>query len=214
MKLDLHIHTKYSPDSLTQPKDLAAKAKKLEIIPALTDHNSIEAHKEMRSLGINFIPGEEITTDKGDLIGLYLNELIPKKTPFLEAIDKIHGQGGIAYLPHMFDYGRSGAHTNEEEATKVDVIEVFNARCLNPDFNLRAEKFASKNKMLKAAGSASHFLFEFGKTYNELPDFDIDDPRALLTALKSAKLVTKKGPIYARGTTRFIYIGKKLLRIT
>ncbi|VVC04278.1 PHP-associated [Candidatus Bilamarchaeum dharawalense] len=213
MKIDFHIHTKYSPDSLTQPRDLAAKAKKLGIIPTVTDHNSIEAHNEMRSLGADFIPGEEISTDKGDLVALHINERIPKRIPFLEAIDNIHEQGGIAYLPHMYDHARSGAHVSDDEAKKVDVIEVFNARCLNPNFNHLAESFASRNKMLKAVGSDSHFLFEFGYNYNEFPDFDFNDPKALLKALKKVKFVTKKGPIYARGTTRFIYMGKKLLKI-
>lgn len=211
MKIDFHIHTKYSPDSLTKPKDLIAKAKKLGIIPAITDHNSIEAHKEMRLLGAEFIPGEEISTDKGDLVGLCLNEKIPKKTPFLEAIDQIHAQGGIVYLPHMYDYGRSGAHVPEDEAKKVDVIEVFNARCMRKEYNEKAEEFAKKYKKLKAAGSDSHFLFEFGKTYTKLPTFDLGNPKALLKALKSAKFVTKKAPIYVRGTTTLIHLGKKLL---
>ncbi|MFH1520938.1 MAG: PHP domain-containing protein [Candidatus Micrarchaeota archaeon] len=211
MKIDFHIHTNYSVDSRTKPKDLVVKAKKLGIIPTITDHNSIGAHKEMQKLGAKFIPGEEISTDKGDLIGLYINDFIPKKIPFLEAIDKIHEQGGLAYLPHMFDYGRSGAHAPENEAKKVDIIEVFNARCMKKEYNEKAEKFAIKHKKLKAAGSDSHFLFEFGKTYTELPAFDLDNPKALLKALKSAKFVTKKAPIYVRGTTTLVHLGKKLL---
>lgn len=210
VKIDFHLHTHFSLDSRTQPKHLVAKAKKFGIIPAITDHNTIEAHKEMRLLGAEFIPGEEISTDKGDLIGLYLNELIPKRTPFLEAIDKIHGQDGIAYLPHMYDYGRSGAYAPEDEAKKVDIIEVFNARCLDPDFNVKAENFSLKHNKLKAAGSDSHFLFEFGKTYTELPDFDLSNPKELLKALKDARLVTKKAPIYVRGTTTMVYMSKKL----
>ncbi|MFH1785361.1 MAG: PHP-associated domain-containing protein [Candidatus Micrarchaeota archaeon] len=213
MKIDFHTHTKYSPDSLTQPKDLAAKAKKLGIIPAITDHNSIKAHNDLVSIGAKFIPGEEISTDRGDLVGLYVNELIPKKTSFLEAIDKVHEQGGLAYLPHMYDYGRSGAHVSTKEAKKVDIIEVFNARCLDLKFNEKADLFATKNKITKAVGSDSHFLFEFGNTYNMLPDFDIDNPKSLLKTLSKAKFVTKKGPIYARGTTKFIYLGKKLLKL-
>ena len=113
MKIDFHVHTRYSPDSLTRIDDLRRKSEKLGIIPALTDHYAIGAHAEARRLGMRFIPGEEVLTDKGDLVGLFVNELIPKGTPFLEAVDRIHGQGGLAYLPHMFDYGRSGSLASE-----------------------------------------------------------------------------------------------------
>ena len=224
MKIDLHVHTKYSIDSLIEPRELVKKSRALRIIPAVADHNSIEAHKSMRALRADFIPAEEIYTDKGDLIGLYLGEPIAKGTPFLEAIDKIHAQGGLAYLPHMFDYGRSKAHAGEKEAAKADIIEVFNARCLKKEYNERAEEFAKKHGLPGAAGSDSHFLFEFGHTYTEVPFFDIDDPKALMKALITPrfethstelktlypKLVGRSAPFYVRGTTTFIAVGRKL----
>jgi len=211
IRIDFHVHTKYSPDSIIEPRRLAEKSCRLGIIPAVTDHYSIEAHEAVRKTGMEFIPGEEIFTDRGDLIGLFVNELIPKGTPFLEATDRVHEQGGITYLPHMYDYGRSGKHASDTEAAKADIIEVFNARCMRKDFNQRAEAFARKHRKPMAAGSDSHFLFEFGKTYTELPDFDLDrdNPKSLLRALAKAKLVTRKGPIYARGVTKLISIAKK-----
>lgn len=211
VKIDFHIHTKYSPDSLTRLRDLGRKSERLGIIPALTDHYSIESHAEARSIGMDFIPGEEILTDKGDLIGLYVSELIPKRVPFAEALDRIREQGGIAYLPHMFDYGRSGKHASEGEAARVDVIEVFNARCISQEPNRKAEAFAEKHGLLKAAGSDSHNLFEFGATYTELPDFDIDSPKALLKALGRAKLVKRPTSVLTRPITRMIYYSKKAL---
>lgn len=212
MRIDFHVHTNHSIDTLIRPRDLAAKSRKLGIIPAITDHNTISCHAEMRSLGAQFIPGEEVETDKGDLTGLYLTEEIPKGTQFLDTVDKIKEQGGIVYLPHMYDYGRAGKHVEEEEAAKADIIEVFNARCMKREYNEKAMAFAEKHKKLKAAGTDSHFLFEFGSTYTELPDFDIDNPKALLKALRNAKHTTKKAPIYVRGTTITAMYCKKLLR--
>jgi predicted metal-dependent phosphoesterase TrpH len=218
LKIDFHVHTKYSVDSIIEPKALVAKSRKLGIIPAIADHNSTEAHAAMRALKADFIPAEEIFTDRGDLIGLYVSETIPRKTPFLEAVDLIHGQGGLAYLPHMYDYGRSKAHAEEKEAAKVDIIEVFNARCLRKEYNERAAAFAKSHHLPGAAGSDSHFLMEFGSTWTELPDFDLDSPKALLKALKTQnskpgtwKLVTRRAPLYVRGTTTFIAIGRKLV---
>jgi len=218
VKIDFHVHTHHSVDSLTKPRDLAAKSSKLGIVPAIADHNSIAAHSEMRTLGAPFIPAEEIATDRGDLVGLYISESIPKDTPFLEAIDRIHQQGGLAYLPHMYDLGRSGKHASEEESAKVDIIEVFNARCLKKEFNDKAAAFALRHNLPGATGSDSHFLFEFGNSYTQLEDLDISDlsdPKTLLRSLKNkkTKLVTRPAPIYVRGTTKMVYFGKKIARI-
>jgi predicted metal-dependent phosphoesterase TrpH len=211
MKIDFHVHTRSSMDSIIRPADLARKSAKLGIIPAIADHNSIASHSAMRSLKAQFIPAEEIFTDKGDLVGLYVNELIPKRTPFLEAIDMIHEQGGLAYLPHMFDFGRSGRHACDDEAAKADIIEVFNARCLDQKFNSLAADFAFSHRKPAAAGSDSHFLFEFGTTYVDMPEFDINSPKALMKALRSAdkRLVTKPTKPYARGTTTVIATARR-----
>lgn len=212
MKLDLHVHTKYSIDSIIQPKDLVKKSRESGIIPAITEHNNIDSHQEFRRLGLPFIPGEEIRTDRGDLIGLYLSEAIPRKTPFAEAMDLIHAQGGLAYLPHMYDRSRKGVIPSEEEAKKIDMIEVFNARCPLDSFNAKASAFAKEKGIMQAVGSDSHFLIEFGHNYNEVPDFDLDSPKGLLKALRGARFTKKKATLLVRGTTTFVAIGKKLVR--
>ena len=215
MKIDFHVHTNASIDSLIEPRLLAKKSTLLGIIPAIADHNSVSSHQEMRELGAPFIPAEEIFTDRGDLVGLYVNELIPKKTPFLEAIDRIHAQGGLAYIPHMFDYGRTGRHAGEHEAARADIIEVFNARCLRQEYNRKAAEFARRHKIPGACGSDSHLLFEFGSTYTLLPDFDIASPKALLRALKTRNpgLTTRPAPFYVRGTTTLVAKARKLARM-
>jgi predicted metal-dependent phosphoesterase TrpH len=217
MKIDFHVHTNASIDSLIEPKALARKSLETGIIPAIADHNNIGSHAKMRALKVPFIPAEEISTDKGDLIGLFISEMIPKKTPILEAIDIIHAQGGLAYLPHMFDYGRSKGHASEEEASKADIIEIFNARCMRKEYNENAAAFAKAHKLPGAAGSDSHFFFEFGRTYTDLPDFgthDLDNPKALLKALKSrnVSLETHTAPFFVRGTTSIIAMTRKLSR--
>ncbi len=211
MKIDFHVHTDASSDSLIRPPDLAKKSKKLGVIPAITDHNSVAANSKMKSFNVPFIPGEEIATDRGDLTALFVNEPIARKTPFAEALDLIHAQGAIAYLPHMFDKTRFGAIPTEKEASKIDIVEIFNSRCHSEVYNSRAKTFAKKHKILSAVGSDSHFLFEFGTTYTTLPDFDLDSPKQLLKSLKSAKFTTKKAPLYVRGTTSLVKLKRKLL---
>jgi len=209
INIDFHVHTKYSKDSLTEPRELAAKAKKLGIIPAITDHDNMGGHQDFRKLRIPFIPGEEVSTDSGDLIGLYVNEPIPKKIPFPDALDAIHQQGGLAYLPHMFDVTRSGV-SSPELARKADIIEVFNARSVMKNFNQKAAEFAKKSGIPGAAGSDSHSLFEFGTTYTLLPSFDLENPKELLKVLPKAEIFGKPAPIFVKGTTAAVKIWKKL----
>lgn len=209
MKLDFHVHTHYSIDSIIKPKELAKKSSQSGIVFANTDHNTIDAHKEFKELKIPFIPGEEIRTDRGDLIALYINELIPKHTPFAEAIDKIHDQGGLAYLPHMYDKTRKGVIPDKTEISKIDIVEIFNSRCLKSEYNHQAATFALENSKIGALGSDSHFLFEFGSSFNEVPDFDLDNPKSLLLSLRKAKFNSVSAPFYVRGTTTFIAMVKK-----
>jgi predicted metal-dependent phosphoesterase TrpH len=209
LKIDFHIHTKYSKDGFIEPKALAKKAGQCGITFAVTDHNTILAHSDFKKLNIKFIPGEEIKSDAGDVIGLYINELIPRKIPFYEAIDKIHEQGGLVYLPHMFDITRNGVGARND-IDKIDIIEVFNARCIKHGFNNKAKEFAEKNNLPKAAGSDSHFLWEFGSTYTQVANFDLENPKALLKALCNAKTHGTAAPIYVHGATELLMLYKKL----
>ncbi len=210
MRLDLHNHTWHSPDSLNGLKGLVARSKKLGIIPGITDHNSIGAHEELRRMGATFIPGEEIRADVGDLIGLYINELIPRKTAFMEAVDMVREQGGVVYMPHMYDARRRGV-PDAELAAKADVIEVLNGHC-TPEHNAMALEFAEKNNMLMGAGSDAHLLNEFGKCCVETPEFDVGEPKEFLRALKKGKIMGKAEPAI-KGLHAAVKIGKKLFRL-
>lgn len=212
MKIDLHVHTIYSPDSINGLDELVRRCNAKGITPAITDHNTIAAHAKLKSVGFEFIAGEEIKTDMGDLIGLYLNQNIPKKTPFLEAIDLIRGQGGIAYLPHMYDKLRDGIR-NVELAKKADVIEIYNPRCITKGLNEKAEKFAIDNKKLIGVGSDAHFIFEIGRTYVECVEQDISEPKGLINALKNGRAYRGKPPLHPmilRPMTIIAKFGKKL----
>src|SRR3989344_8136092 len=100
MKIDLHVHTKYSADSNTEPKKIAALEMSKGIgCVAITDHNTFSSFSDFKNTGIEVIKGEEISTDRGHLIGLFLEEEI-KSRLFFEACDEIHSQGAISILPH------------------------------------------------------------------------------------------------------------------
>ncbi|MDO8741135.1 MAG: PHP domain-containing protein [Candidatus Woesearchaeota archaeon] len=74
---DLHTHSIYS-DGIFTPKELAKKAKEKGIkYLALTDHNSVEGVREAvmygKELGIEIIPGVEVLSDWGEVIGYFID---------------------------------------------------------------------------------------------------------------------------------------------
>ncbi|VVB98358.1 PHP-associated [uncultured archaeon] len=207
MKLDLHLHTIHSADSLNDLKGVIRKAGKLGITPAITDHGNMRAHAELRKMGFGFIAGEEMKTKAGDLIGLCLTEEIPDRLDFLETLDKIKEQGAISYLPHMYDARRQGV-ADAELARKVDVVEVLNGHC-SDECNARALGFADENREPKGAGSDAHLLFEFGTCWVETRDLDLDGPKELLNAIKQGKICGKAKPTI-KGVHGAVKTAKKL----
>ena len=139
MKFELHCHSYYSVgtkivwEGLNSPKEMikAAKRKGLSGI-AITDHDSNRSWKQAREIakkeGMIFIPGIEISSRKGHIIGLGLNDFIKKDLSIDETIERIHEQGGIAVASHPFDIKGEGIRENYK---KADAVEVFNA--LNVD---------------------------------------------------------------------------------
>lgn len=161
MLLDLHIHSKYSFDSLLEPKKIIKVAKKrgLDGI-AITDHNTIkgglDAKKVNKDKDFLVIVGSEISTEIGDITGLFLSEEIKSRNS-MGVIEEIKKQGGLVVLPHPY----RGHRLNEKIIERIDVIEVFNARTNNED-NERAMKLAEKYNKPIVAGSDAHFASEIG----------------------------------------------------
>ncbi len=168
MIIDLHVHTKYSRDASIEPDELfrVAKARGLDGI-AVTDHDTTKGWERFPDGdGFAVIRGIERTTDRGSVIGLFLNEGIEARG-FWEAIDEIRGQGGVVVLPHPCDRFRGDSPKVDTldrrllEAT-VDAVEVFNARCLLGRFNKDADRLAEDLGKHKVGGSDAHTVGEVG----------------------------------------------------
>ena len=128
VKVDLHVHTVYSPDSLITPEDLVYYAKKAGLnAVAVTDHNRVEGAlkiaKEITDLLI--IPGIEVSSGNGHIVGLNVREVIPKHLAAEETVERIHAAGGIAIACHPYALlkGSVGKHVTAE----FDAIEVVDA---------------------------------------------------------------------------------------
>jgi hypothetical protein len=125
---------------------------------AVTDHNvvggALEAVEIARSRDLIVVPGEEVKTDEqGEVIGLFLEEEIPRGMTFADTIAAIREQGGLVYLPHPFDRMHSipDPATVHRHLAEIDVLEVYNARLLRDSFNDEALRFARKYRLLQGA---------------------------------------------------------------
>lgn len=203
---DLHMHTRWSHDCSIDVDELLAHAEGdgLGAI-AITDHNvfggALEALERVRSRNLIVIPGEEIkTAGDGEVIGLFLQEEIPRGLTFAETIAAIRAQGGLVYVPHPFDrlHAIPAPATLHRHLAEIDVFEVYNARLLFEAYNEEAVRFARKYNLTAAAGSDAHVLQGVGTGGVRLRRFE--GPEEFLVSLRSAEILRRpKSLAYLQG---------------
>jgi len=212
IEADLHVHTKYSFDCLLEPRTVIkiALMRGLSVI-AITDHNTVKGSLAAIRVASSVeklivIPGIEVKTDMGDLIGLYVQEEI-KSRYFYDAIDEIRAQGGLVVLPHPYR-GHKGAV--EELAKLADLIEVVNGRCSHAR-NAKAHQLAKETGKPTVAGSDAHFAFEIGRVKTKFYS-SASSPEELRKEILSCEreLVGKESPFLVHGLTFAIEILKRI----
>lgn len=211
IEVDLHMHTDHSGDCAT-PVDVlinTARDRGLGAI-AITDHNEVsgalEARKLAEELGdIKVIVAEEVkTAEQGEVIGLFLEEKIPKGLTMAETIAEIRRQGGLVYVPHPFDRFHSVPDYEHllDIVEEIDLLEVFNPRVALTSFNEEAVRFARKYRIVPAAGSDSHVAQGLGSVRQRIHDFD--GPAEFLEAMRDADITRKhKNLVYVQ-TLKFL----------
>jgi len=214
LRVETHCHTIYSKDSLVRVENLLKTCEKKGIDRVvITDHNSTRGAFAAQKLDPQrVIIGEEILTTKGELLAAYMTEEIPRGLTPTETITRLRDQGAFISVSHPFDKLRSG-HWQEEDllaiAPLVDTIEIFNARCMSPDFNRLADEFAKEHHLEGTVGSDAHAAFEVGRAAMLLPDFD--DAESLKAILPQAKYETRLSSPLVRFTSRYAVLYKMIL---
>jgi predicted metal-dependent phosphoesterase TrpH len=202
---DLHMHTEHSHDCTVPVSDLLDYADGIGLgAIAVTDHNAFggarEAVRLARGRKLVVIPGEEVKTEAGEVIGLFLQEEIPKGMSMAETIAAIRDQNGVVYLPHPFDrlHTIPGAEMLHRHLAEIDVFEVYNARLLFEGFNDEALRFARKYNLTMGAGSDAHVLQGVGTGLVRMRAFET--PEEFLISLRSAEIVRRpKSLVYLQG---------------
>ncbi|HEX2391799.1 MAG TPA: PHP domain-containing protein [Solirubrobacterales bacterium] len=211
IEVDLHMHTDHSPDCATPVEVLlqTARDRGLGAI-AITDHNEVSGALEARRIAermgdIKVIVAEEVkTAEQGEVIGLFLEEKVPRGLTMAETIAEIRAQGGLVYVPHPFDRFHSVPDYEHliEIVEEVDILEVFNPRVALTAFNEEAERFARKYRIVSGAGSDSHVAQGLGSVRVRIHDFD--GPAEFLEAMRGADITRKhKNLVYVQ-TLKFL----------
>ena len=206
--VDLHMHTDHSPDCATSVDTLLDTAKRVGLgAIAITDHNEVSGALEARERadGIKVIVAEEVkTADQGEVIGLFIEEKIPRGMTLAETIAEIRRQGGLVYVPHPFDRMHSVPDYEHllSVVEDIDAMEVFNPRVAFSAFNEEAARFAAKYRIVAGAGSDSHVAQGLGSVKIRMRDFD--GPEEFLESLRDADIVRKRQSLLYVQALKFI----------
>jgi predicted metal-dependent phosphoesterase TrpH len=173
-RLDLHVHSAYSPDSRLTLDEIVSQLSFVGLQGfALTDHNTVRGHAALEGLrtkhpGYLFLPGVEVSTAEGHLLAYGIQEAPPPRRPVIESIEWVRAHGGESVLAHPFRRSH-GVGRRIAEAAPVSAIETRNSH--NSEIsNLRAEDVAARRSLGCTGGSDVHALADLGRAYTE---FDV-----------------------------------------
>jgi predicted metal-dependent phosphoesterase TrpH len=226
---DLHIHTEYSFDGSASVSSVLQQAKNIGLdVIAITDHDEIQGALEAQDLASKFridvIPGIEINTAEGDLLALFVTQIIEQNLSLTETVLKVGELGGICIAPHPLDddfrrtslgsYPIMKALRNPEVAKILVAIETYNAGTIVKDNNKYAEILANHLEISQTGSSDAHTLKAIGAGATEFPGHTRKD---LLLALQSGATTPRIGKewnaLQILSSRMAGYYGNKLMRL-
>lgn len=212
VRVDLHNHSHYSPDSILTPKQFVREARRRKVdVVAVTDHNTVRGALAVRELAdFPVIIGEEIRSEDGEILGLFLTDEVPKGLSGAETIARVKDQGGLVGIPHPFDSLRSALREEVMLSLfdQIDFIEGLNARMVFSAHNDRARELAAERGLPMSAGSDAHSSWEVGRAWVEMPLFE--GPRDFLVALRQGTLAGKLSTPLVHLISRYAYLRRAL----
>jgi predicted metal-dependent phosphoesterase TrpH len=167
LKIDFHVHTDQSPDSsITIPNAIAvAKKKGLQGL-VITNHDSVTDLTRYYEEDFLLVPGIEITTADGHLLGVGVTQPIPKNLPANQTAQKIREVGGLAVVPHPFAVFAKSIHWQIMRNGEFDGLEVVNASyALFGNATRKGARLAEQLGLPQTGGSDSHIPETIGDAY-------------------------------------------------
>jgi predicted metal-dependent phosphoesterase TrpH len=174
LRLDLHVHSQHSPDSLLTLDTIASRLADVGLNGfALTDHNTLDGHAELARLHDRFpqfvfVPGVEVSTLEGHLLVYGVSIPPPSRMPVADTIEWVRDRGGVGVLAHPFRlaHGVGRAVAERVCVTGVETVNGHNS----PGANRRAAEVAARRHLGATGGSDAHRTSDLGRAYTEFPE--------------------------------------------
>jgi len=189
IRVDLHLHTKFSGDAQLSPKLIVDALHAHPFIKgvAITDHDTFEGYSQVLKLAAAYqdlviIPGVEVSADKGDIILLGVEERPAYKSALDSVIDFALERAALIVIPHPYRVRGVG---DAAEETPADAVEVLNPWA-TPRENKMAEELAERRNLPRVAGSDAHLLSQMWAAYTEVEAESSVD--GILKAIKRARV--------------------------
>lgn len=191
---DLHIHSFHSYDgTATIPAILKHTAEKthLEVI-AITDHDTMDGVNQAVDLapkyGLQVIPGCEISTAQGHVLGLILKQRVPVGLSLIETLLLVGEQGGLAVAAHPQARGTSSltfeairdACSHPFASSILVGVEAFNGGLVYTRSNAEIARLASDLPLAQLGNSDSHILSMISRGASYFPGSGIADLKIAL----------------------------------
>ncbi len=173
-KIDLHVHSKYSGDTDSEPEEMVIRAVEQGLDGlAFTEHYSYEASEPVESLKekykdvIIIFRGVEFSADEGHclIFGVNTDRLLSPHTPIEEVLKVVNKAGGVVIPSHPY---RRGNSLGEMVWTLQGLcaIEGFNGANMKA-FNTKAIQTARDLGIPYTGGSDAHEPGEVGSCFTE-----------------------------------------------
>ncbi len=196
-RADIHMHTNLG-DGTASPARVIAEARRRQLdVIAITDHDHLEGYKHVMDLlerseaSLGIIPGIEVTTRQGHLLGLFVQRPIKMLRSVEWSIDAIKEQGGLVIIPHPLgrlvpSLSRGKIEELLERGFAIDGIEVYNPSPANRAQRQEVLKLNLDWGLAQTGGSDAHFWQHIGSGYTTFAGKTVEELRAALMAKTTA----------------------------
>lgn len=192
-KADMHLHTLYSDGvhGVEALLDHVERRTDLDVV-AITDHERLDGALRARELhaagdySFELVVGEEITTRRGHVLALFVEERIPALRPLPETLERIHDQGGLAIAAHPLapltpSLGRRSLLAlarDPDPRHHLDAIELHNPSAAGRARRQRRRELNERELRLAAVGNSdAHVLEHIGTGWTWFPGLSATDYR-------------------------------------